>query len=284
MLSQHMLKDAFAARRHHWRCLLVGFLAMTALTVNAAASAPLKTDDSCCQRIELRQYTLHPGQRDTLIDLFDREFVESQEALGIAVIGQFRDLDRPDRFVWMRGFANMAARGPELAAFYDGPVWQAHRNAANATMVDSDNVLLLEPAAPGRGFRTLPPRPGGRDNGTGLVVVTLYYTKPDKLEAFESLFHQTMRHHLEQAGARTVAEYVTSGEVNNFPRLPIRVGEHIFVWIARFQSAEAYDAFQTRLSTAPAWKNRIESAVRSHLTREPEVLRLAPTGRSRLQG
>ena len=36
----------------------------------------------CSPIVELRQYTLHPGQRDTLIDLFDREFVESQEAPG----------------------------------------------------------------------------------------------------------------------------------------------------------------------------------------------------------
>lgn len=55
-----------------------------------------------CQVVELRQYTLHPGRRDTLIELFDREFVETQEALGINVIGQFRDLDGPDRFVWLR--------------------------------------------------------------------------------------------------------------------------------------------------------------------------------------
>lgn len=40
---------------------------------------------SCCPIVELRQYTMHPGQRDVLIDLFDREFIESQEALGIRV-------------------------------------------------------------------------------------------------------------------------------------------------------------------------------------------------------
>lgn len=32
--------------------------------------------------VELRQYTLRPGQRDALIDLFDLEFVETQEAVG----------------------------------------------------------------------------------------------------------------------------------------------------------------------------------------------------------
>ena len=44
--------------------------------------------------VELRQYTLRPGQRDVLIDLFDREFIESQEAEGMAIVGQFRDLVR----------------------------------------------------------------------------------------------------------------------------------------------------------------------------------------------
>jgi hypothetical protein len=36
----------------------------------------------CSPIVELRQCTLHPGQRETVIDLFDRAFVESQEALG----------------------------------------------------------------------------------------------------------------------------------------------------------------------------------------------------------
>ena len=99
--------------------------------------------------VELRQYTLHPQQREVLIDLFDREFVETQEALGMRVLGQFRDLDRPDQFVWLRGFADMPARQRALEGFYGGPVWAAHRHAANATMIDSDNVHLLRSAWPG---------------------------------------------------------------------------------------------------------------------------------------
>ena len=54
----------------------------------------------CCPIVELRQYELRPGQRDVLIELFDRELVESQEAVGMQLIGQFCDLDRPDHFVW----------------------------------------------------------------------------------------------------------------------------------------------------------------------------------------
>ncbi len=63
-----------------------------------------------CPVVELRQYTLHPGRRDVLVDLFDREFVESQESVGATVLGQFRDLDDPDRFVWLRGFEDMPRR------------------------------------------------------------------------------------------------------------------------------------------------------------------------------
>jgi hypothetical protein len=54
---------------------------------------------TCCPIVELRQYTLRPGEREVLIDIFDRELVESQEAVGMSLIGQFRDLDDPDRFV-----------------------------------------------------------------------------------------------------------------------------------------------------------------------------------------
>ncbi len=102
--------------------------------------------------VELRRYTLHPGRRDELIELFDREFVETQEAVGIQVLGQFYDLDDPDQFVWLRGFNDMSAREQSLNAFYSGPVWRIHREAANATMIDSDNVLLLQLVHPTSGF------------------------------------------------------------------------------------------------------------------------------------
>jgi hypothetical protein len=46
----------------------------------------------------------------------------------------------------------MESRALSLAAFYGGPVWKAHSAAANATMIDSDNVLLLRPARDGSAF------------------------------------------------------------------------------------------------------------------------------------
>src|SRR5688500_4471461 len=102
---------------------------------------------------ELRRYTLHPGQRDVLIDLFERHFIESQNEVGMEVLAHYRDLDDPDAFVWFRGFRDMASRGDALPAFYlYGAAWRTHRDCANATMIDSDDVLLLREARPGSGF------------------------------------------------------------------------------------------------------------------------------------
>jgi hypothetical protein len=93
--------------------------------------------------IELRNYTLLPGKRDTLIELFEREFVETQEAVGARIFGTFRDIDGPDHFVWIRSFKDLDARARALTAFYNGPAWHAHSKAANATMLDTDNDIYV---------------------------------------------------------------------------------------------------------------------------------------------
>src|SRR5258706_15564555 len=111
---------------------------LTAMTVQATAPAqPAR----CCPIVELRQYTLHPDKLDGFIRLFEREFIETQEAVGIKVIGHFRDDDDPNRFVWLRGFADMPARAEALQAFYGGPGWKAHRDEGEANSIEPTNVL-----------------------------------------------------------------------------------------------------------------------------------------------
>src|SRR5258708_19620375 len=62
---------------------------------------------TCSPIIDLRQYTLYPGTRDTFVELFDREFVGTQDTVGMRIIGQFRDIGAPNRFVWLNGFHDM---------------------------------------------------------------------------------------------------------------------------------------------------------------------------------
>jgi hypothetical protein len=226
--------------------------------------------------VELRQYTLHGGQRDTLIDLFEREFIESQEVLGMKVIGTFRDLDRPNRFVWLRGFTDMNSRMSGLTDFYGGPVWKAHREEANATMVDSDNVLLLHAPNAAAAFRPAPTRPVlGEKRGAGLIVGTIYYLKaaPD---AARGVFSTKVKRQLEKAGVPVLAWFVPEKAANNYPRLPVREGERVLVWFARYDS-EADRAGHAKAVTSA------ESALAPLLARSPEVLRLQPTDRSELR-
>jgi hypothetical protein len=235
--------------------------------------------------VELRQYTLHPGQRDVLIGLFEQEFVESQESLGMRILGTFRDLDKPDRFVWLRGFPDMTARAPALKAFYEGPVWQAHRNAANATMVDSDNVLLLRVARPGSGVapleRTRAPR-GSSKVPPGLVVANIYYFDGEVPATFVDDFDKTARPALAAAAVSVNATYVSETSPNNFPRLPIRERDRVFIWLSVFPSVEDYERGLERLARSKEWQ-AASARIRERLKAEPEVLRLQPTPRSELQ-
>lgn len=236
--------------------------------------------------IELRQYTLHPGRRDELIELFDREFVESQEAVGMHVIGQFRDLDHPDRFVWMRGFADMPVRAEALAGFYGGPTWQKHRNAANATMIDCDNVLLLRPA---RMDSAMPPAQqaraavGSRYESRGLIEAGICLLDGPAEDGFLQRFEAQLAPRLRAAGADVAGLYVTDASPNTFPRLPVREGEHVLVWFARFDSVQAHDRYEQALVADEGWRAAIARALLQGLREPPQRLRLAPTARSELR-
>jgi quinol monooxygenase YgiN len=248
--------------------------AMMAATL--AGSAPVLASATAYPVVELRQYTLHDGQRDTLIDLFEKHFIEPQEALGIHVFGTFRDLDRPNRFVWLRGFTGMDARPSQLSGFYFGAVWKEYRGAANATMIDSDNVLLLHAPDAAALLKPSPERTAlGEKRPAGLVVATIYYLKGSPADA-SSAFETRVRPSLEKAGVPVLGWFVPEPEANNFPRLPVRENERVLVWFTRFDSdadraahAEAFRAARVALSPM--------------VEREPETLRLQPTDRSELR-
>jgi NIPSNAP len=223
--------------------------------------------------VELRQYTLHPGRRDTLIDLFDSTFVETQEEVGMKIIGQFRDLDDPDRFVWLRGFRDMTDRARSLAEFYGGPVWAANREAANATMIDSGNVLLLRPAHAGSAFTLDGDRPDGSERGhRGVVEATVSHLdapaeQTDILSHFEHSIAPTVR----ERGGSILGCFVTEPSENTFPSLPVREGEQVFVSFAGFADRRSFNGSSNALEMPAS-------------TRPAQVLRLAPTSRSLLHG
>ena len=154
----------------------------------------------------------------------------------MTLVGQFRDRRRPDRFVWLRGFSNMESRHEALEAFYDGPVWAAHRTEANNTMEDSDDVLLLKPVRPELAFRigsgTGTPSSGGEPS----TVLAGIYQMPRPVDAWlVSQFERQVAPVLQANGVQIVAVLMTESARNTFTRLPVRQGEHVLVWLGILQ-------------------------------------------------
>lgn len=205
--------------------------------------------------IELRQYTLLPGRRDTLIDLFDTYFVDGQRDCGIDVIGQYRDDADPDRFVWMRGFSAVDTRAEALGRFYYGPIWQQHRERANATMIDSDDVLLLTPRQLSPGFLD---GGGGADRSGGadadptrpirITVWSLTQVDPDAEVGpdAEAALAELAAAALAGSGAEVLAVLTSCVVDNDFPALPLR-GDRVLVAVTRGGPAAAPDPDPTGL-------------------------------------
>ena len=236
--------------------------------------------------VELRQYTLRPGQRDVLIDLFDREFIESQEADGMAIVGQFRDLDDPDRFTWIRGFASMPCRARGAGQLLrrsglEGAQRRSQRHddrqRQRAAAAARDRAVGL----PGPGGRAPPGR--SRPAPPSRILVTLYYRDRPFDRAFADFFDRQARPALIQAGATPLACLQTEPAENTFPALPVRTGENVFAWLARFPSPARLDDHLRQIGRSGDWRDRVLPVLTAMITGAPQQLRLAPTARSQLR-
>jgi hypothetical protein len=194
----------------------------------------------CCRVLELRQYTLHPGGRDVLAGLFERYFLDELAATGMHVPGLFADVADADRLVWLRGFADMTARHQALSDFYlSGRVWREHAAAANATMIDSDDVLLLQPVHLGDGY----PEPAADGLAadaleSGLVVDVVPLDRLTDGDAATDGVADLVVTAAQAAGAEVLMVAVTHSEPNDFPGLPVR-DERVATWLARYPDDDA---------------------------------------------
>lgn len=235
--------------------------------------------------VELRQYKIVHGLREEFIPFFEKEFVETQDAVGMPLLGQFRDTNDADRFVWIRSFSDMADRKRALTDFYTGPVWQSHRARANPMLDDNDNVLLLRPARAGSGFGAPAPRPapGGGMPAASMVIVNIHYLWKDPGEGFTSFFLDQMAPDLRAVGIPVLGAYVTQTSENTFPRLPVRQAEKVFVWFTRISDVGHYKAAMRRVIASRQWRASIAPALASYEERQTQTLYLSPTPRSALR-
>src|SRR6266705_1756051 len=154
----------------------------------------------------------------------------------------------------------MTSRAKALHDFYGGPVWKAHRESANATMIDSDNVLLLRPASAASGFslaKRIRPAPGVKEVSARLILATIYYFYALVERDFVEFFEKTIQPEVAAAGAVMLAYFVSEHSENSFPALPVRETENVFIWFARFSDPAEYDLYLAALAQSDRWKEKI---------------------------
>lgn len=193
----------------------------------------------------------------------------------MTVAGTFLDEEAEDAFVWMRGFAGHAQRTGALAAFYGGPVWARNAEAANATMIDSDDVLLLRPTVPARQPGPAVDRGDAHDapRPDRLVIEVLSLPGGACGDDVEAWFSRTGVGQLDEAVGTAVSAWRTDPTPNGFPRLPVRT-ERVVVWLASFPDATVRDEALILLNAAPIY-GEIEAR-----TLHRQRFLLSPTSRS----
>jgi hypothetical protein len=232
------------------------------------------------QVIEFRRYTIKAGEREHFAQYFESYFPEAIQQLGGIAFGQFLERDNQSHFTWIRGFHDYDARAVVNGALYSGPLWKEHADTMNALMLDSDNVLLLQPLTPKREIPVLPAvdpvyEPAGAQ---GVVVAQIFAVKPNTIDAFarqaESAFAE-----YQSRGAHEASVLVTLDVPNNFPKLPFRTDGPFLVWLGVLEDDQTlWTQFQ------PLANRSAESLSASGLLRAAtELVVMDPAHRSRLR-
>jgi hypothetical protein len=252
----------------------------------------------CCGALDVRQYTVPPGGRDVLLTLFDREnalvrkemelrgYALSQAPTWMENIALLRDIDRGDRYVWLRALGYDF--GTWNAAFYAGSLWAAHVRDVEGAKITIGEPLVVGSIFFGDGL-LLGPRPV-RDSvpARGIIVATVYTVPDEHAITFASFFLDDVGPRVQAAGARVLgrlASNTTSRELlrglEDMLKPKLIYERQPFIWLAWFPDAAAYDSYRTRLERDPVWNERVRPALERRLAAPTQVWRLAPIGRSR---
>jgi hypothetical protein len=117
----------------------------------------------------------------------------------------------------------------------------------------------------------------------GIVIATVYAFDAPVDEQFVDFFAKDEAPVLRGAGATLLGQFVTEPGENTFPALPVREGEHVFIWLASFADDAAYAAYRSALTESQAWITSLVPTLQARLSKPEEVLELVPGRRSLLR-
>lgn len=85
------------------------------------------------------------------------------------------------------------------------------------------------------------------------------------------------------SGVPMLAAYVPERTPNNFPRLPVRQSENVFVWFTRIETRDGLTAGQHALPEPMLWSAEVARRLADFQERSAQRLILEPTPRSALR-
>ena len=192
--------------------------------------------------LELRNYLIRPGQRDSFIEYFENFFIQSQNILGGYTLGQYKVKGADDNFFWIRGFHDMKSRNEFLNDFYYGPVWKEHKAVANPMLLNNDNVHLLKPlniadnSNDAIGFNS---NWFGKEKGIAVIDYFISNQKLPKLIEFVKTKYCPI---LKSAGMVDISFWISETEPNEFTALPVFQDKNLLVSISFYKDELEYQA------------------------------------------
>jgi hypothetical protein len=229
--------------------------------------------------IELRNYLVRQGRRDEFINLFEENFVQSQNTLGGYILGQYRIKGAVDNFFWIRGFKDMPARYKFLNDFYFGsPVWKQHKSEANSMLLNNDNVYLLKPLNlkndsndAESSFNT---NWFGQEKGVAVVDFYTSNTKREKLIEFVGKKYSAI---LNASKIENASFWTSETTPNDFTGLPVFQDKNLLVQITFYKNEFEY---RTKMKDTDSKMNDELKSEMADLVTIKNTLLIYPTGKS----
>lgn len=113
-------------------------------------------------------------------------------------------------------------------------------------------------------------------------MLTTTYHLDGPTGEFCDYFERALKPILIGSSAQLAAYYVTETSSNNFPALPVREGENVFVSVSSFPDQAAFEYHRAALALSRSWR-REQKALALRVKGDPQVLKLSPTARSQLR-
>jgi hypothetical protein len=238
----------------------------------------LQNSNQSIKVLELRNYLLKSNMTDAFSNYFDRHFVKPMAELGGYTLGRFKINGVNDRFVWMRGFADMNTRIRFLNDFYvESRVWKEFGPGANAMMINSDNVYLLRPLNDDKSSKE--PSEAINNNllnmNKGIIVVDFYICN-STLDKVINLFHSSYIPFLKTLSIDEVTLWVSEMSENDFPRLPVFQDKNLLLTITKYGDENEYRIKQEKINSMPA---ELKNSMQDLITTQSNLI-LCPINKS----